>query len=61
MRPSPGAEDDGGNGDSIAEAYCDDREGGKNKSKRSARVSLGIDSVKQRLHLDAESRYIPGC
>jgi hypothetical protein len=26
MRPSPGAEDDGGNGDSIAEACCDDEE-----------------------------------
>lgn len=58
MRPSPGAEDDGGNGDSIVEAYCDDSEG--EKSQRSTRVSLGTDSVKQRLHLDAESRYIPG-
>lgn len=34
MRPSPGAEDDGGNGDSIAEAYCDDKE---RKRKRRAR------------------------
>lgn len=33
MRPSPGAEDDGGNGDSIAEACCDDKEGEKIRAR----------------------------